>query len=206
LRSTYRLIRDFVTKEERKTLVEWIDGLQEIASLPNHHLEHLSKKVKGKSIIFDISNSGITNYITKFQSISAVCHETVPPVILSIFDRIAAHLDLPKDHIFLQAVDMSKGGKIDPHYDASVDGYINYKCNISVESKDYEINIDRHRVPIQEGDLYCFEASLYKHWTEEFSSRRVFLSCGFMLKYEKLGRSIDDPQVRLSRRIAKYFQ
>jgi aspartyl/asparaginyl beta-hydroxylase (cupin superfamily) len=101
---------------------------------------------------------------------------------------------------------MSEGGKIDPHYDASVDGYINYKCNISVASKDYEINIDRQKVPIQEGDLYCFEASLYKHWTEEFSSRRVFLSCGFMLKYEKLGRSVDDPQVRLSRRIAKYFQ
>jgi len=32
------------------------------------------------------------------------------------------------------------------------------------------------------------------------------LSFGFVLKYEDLGRDINDPRVRLSKRIEKYFQ
>jgi len=101
---------------------------------------------------------------------------------------------------------MNKGGKINPHYDASLDGYINYKCNISVLSEDYDLFIDKDSIRIQETDLYGFEASLYKHWTNEFNSRRVFLSFGFILKYEDLGRNCDDPRVRLSKRIERYFQ
>ena len=101
---------------------------------------------------------------------------------------------------------MNKGGKINPHYDASIDGYINYKCNISVLSEDYNIYIDDEVELISETDLYCFEASLYKHWTNEFNSRRVFLSFGFILPYEILKRDENEPRIRLSRRISKYFQ
>jgi len=100
---------------------------------------------------------------------------------------------------------MNKGGKINPHYDASVDGYINYKCNISVFSEDYNLFLDRDYIEIKETDLYGFEASLYKHWTNEFISRRVFLSFGFILPYELLGREENDPRIRLSKRIEKYF-
>jgi hypothetical protein len=73
-------------------------------------------------------------------------------------------------------------------------------------SEDYDFFLDKEILKIQETDLYCFEASLYKHWTNEFNSRRVFLSFGFILKYEDLGRDINDPRVRLSKRIEKYFQ
>jgi hypothetical protein len=66
--------------------------------------------------------------------------------------------------------------------------------------------VGKESVKIQESDLYGFEASLYKHWTNEFNSRRVFLSFGFVLKYEYVGRTINDPRVRLSKRIEKYFQ
>ena len=101
---------------------------------------------------------------------------------------------------------MNKGGKINPHYDASLDGYINYKCNISVLSEDYNFFIGDDSLNVESTDLYGFEASLFKHWTNEFNSRRVFLSFGFVLKYEDLGRDINDPRVRLSRRIENYFQ
>jgi len=50
------------------------------------------------------------------------------------------------------------------------------------------------------------EQALYKHWTDPFKSRRIFLSFGFILKYEELGRTNDDPRVRLSQRIERYFQ
>ena len=101
---------------------------------------------------------------------------------------------------------MNKGGRIQPHYDASIDGYINYKCNISVLSEDYKIFIGDSSPVIEQKDLYCFEASLYKHWTEEFNSRRVFLSFGFIVPYSVVGRTENDPRVRLSQRITKYFQ
>jgi hypothetical protein len=156
--------------------------------------------------MFDISNTPLTNYITKFQSISDVSKDILPSFIYKIIDRISEEFNYPKDNIFIQAVDMNKGGKIQPHYDASIDGYINYKCNISVLSEDYKIFIDDSSPVIEQKDLYCFEASLYKHWTEEFNSRRVFLSFGFILPYGVLGRNESDPRVRLSQRISKYFQ
>ena len=61
-------------------------------------------------------------------------------------------------------------------------------------------------IKIQETDLYGFEASLYKHWTNEFNSRRIFLSIGFILPYSILNRNENDPRIRLSKRIEKYFQ
>ena len=203
---TYKTIKKFITKDEVNQIVNWIDSVNHNGNDSNHHLTELSKTLNGKSYIFDISKTPLTNYITKFQSISDVSNENLPEFIYKIIDRISEEFNFPKDNIFLQSVDMNKGGKINPHYDASIDGYVNYKCNISVLSEDYDFFIDKGSIKIQETDLYGFEASLYKHWTNEFNSRRVFLSFGFILPYEILNRTENDPRVRLSKRIEKYFQ
>ena len=203
---TYKIKKKFITKDEVNQIVNWIDSVNHNGNDSNHHLTELSKTLNGKSFIFDISNTPLTNYITKFQSISDVSNETLPEFIHNIINRISKKFNFPKDNIFLQAVDMNKGGKINPHYDASIDGYINYKCNVSVLSEDYDFFIDKESINIEETDIYGFEASLYKHWTNEFNSRRVFLSFGFILPYEVLNRDKNDPRVRLSKRIEKYFQ
>jgi hypothetical protein len=203
---TYKIIKNFITKDEANQIVQWIDSVNHTGDDSNYHLSELSKTLKGKSCIFDISNTTLTNYITKFQSISDVSNDPLPDFIHVIIDRISNELNLPKENIFLQAVDMNKGGKINPHYDASLDGYVNYKCNISILSEDYDFYVGDEVVNIEETDMYCFEASLYKHWTNEFNSRRIFLSFGFVLKYEDVNREINDPRIRLSQRIGKYFQ
>jgi hypothetical protein len=202
----YKIIKNFITKDEVDQIINWLSSVNHSGSDSNHHLTELGKLLNGKSYMFDISDTFITNYITKFQSISDVSKEVLPEFIHKLIDRISVEFNFSKKNIFLQAVDMNKGGKINPHYDTSVNGYINYKCNISVLSEDYELFLDNESIKIQATDLYGFEASLYKHWTNEFNSRRVFLSFGFLLKYEDLGRTINDPRVRLSRRIEKYFQ
>lgn len=203
---TYKIKKNFITKDEANQIVQWIDSVNHTGDDSNYHLSELSKTLKGKSCIFDISNTPLTNYIAKFQSISDVSNDPLPDFIHVIIDRISNELNLPKENIFLQAVDMNKGGKINPHYDASLDGYVNYKCNISVLSEDYDFYVGDEVVNIEEADMYCFEASLYKHWTNEFNSRRVFLSFGFVLTYEDVNRKITDPRVRLSKRIERYFQ
>lgn len=202
----YKVKRKFITRDEIEQIVDWVDSIDHEDSDSNHHLTELSKELNGDSYIFDISDTPLTNYITNFQSIHKVSKSLLPNFIHDIIDRISDELGFPKDHIFLQAVDMNKGGKINPHYDASIDGYINYKCNISVLSEDYDFFIDDESIKIQEGDLYGFEASLYKHWTNEFNSKRVFLSFGFILPYRVLDREEIDPRIRLSKRIEKYFQ
>jgi len=202
----FKLKKNFISNDEVKIIVDWVDSLNPEDGTPNHHLSEISKTLKGKSCIIDISNTELTNYITNFQSVSKVLQQEVPQIIKTIFKRISEKNNLPLDNIFIQAVDMNKGGKINPHYDASLDGYINYKCNISVLSEDYKIFIGDSSPVIEQKDLYCFEASLYKHWTEEFNSRRVFLSFGFIVPYSVVGRSENDPRVRLSQRISKYFQ
>jgi len=202
----YKIVKGFINDDEVLQLVSWVDSLNPEDGDPNHHLSEISKTLKGKSCIINISNTELTNYITNFQSISKVLQQEVPQIIKTIFKRISEKNNLPLDNIFIQAVDMNKGGKINPHYDASLDGYINYKCNISVLSEDYKIFIGDSSPVIEQKDLYCFEASLYKHWTEEFNSRRVFLSFGFIVPYSVVGRTENDPRVRLSQRISKYFQ
>jgi len=202
----YKIVKGFINDDEVLQLVSWVDSLNPEDGDPNHHLSEISKTLKGKSCIINISNTELTNYITNFQSVSKVLQQEVPQIIKTIFKRISEKNNLPLDNIFIQAVDMNKGGKINPHYDASLDGYINYKCNISVLSEDYKIFIGDSSPVIEQKDLYCFEASLYKHWTEEFNSRRVFLSFGFIVPYSVVGRTENDPRVRLSQRISKYFQ
>jgi hypothetical protein len=202
----YKIVKNFISDDEVKLIVDWVDSLNPEDGDPNYHLSEISKTLKGKSCIIDISNTELTNYITNFQSVSKVSNQEIPQIIKTIFKRISEKNNLPLDNIFIQAVDMNKGGKVQPHYDASIDGYINYKCNISVLSEDYKIFIGDSSPTIEQKDLYCFEASLYKHWTNEFNSRRVFLSFGFLLPYEILNRDKNDPRVRLSQRISKYFQ
>ena len=203
---TYKIKKKFISKDEVHQIVNWIDSVNHTGNDSNYHLSELSKELKGKSCIFDISNTPLTNYITKFQSISDVSQDILPEFIYNIIDRISKEFNFPKDNIFLQAVDMNKGGKINPHYDASINGYINYKCNISVLSENYDLFIGDDSINIEQTDLYGFEASLYKHWTNEFNSRRVFLSFGFIVPYDVVGRNENDPRVRLSQRIQKYFQ
>jgi len=202
----HKIVKNFISDDEVNLIVDWVESINHTGNDSNHHLTELSKDLNGKSYIFDISNTPLTNYITKFQSISDVSKDILPSFIYKIIDRISEEFNYPKDNIFIQAVDMNKGGKINPHYDASINGYINYKCNISVLSEDYYLFLDKDKIKIQETDLYGFEASLYKHWTEEFNSRRVFLSFGFIVPYSVVGRTENDPRVRLSQRISKYFQ
>lgn len=202
----YKIIKSFITEEESQKIVHWIECLQVIPLTNNKHMSNLSDSLKGKASMFNQSKTELTNYITEFQATSQIQTVEVPDFIIGIQIRIAKALDLPMDNIFFQAVDMPKGGSIGVHYDASLTGWINYKCNLSVLSDDYNFYIDKDVLRICSGDLYCFEASLYKHWTDIFSSRRVFLSFGFILPYDVLGRKADDPRVRLGQRIQKYFQ
>jgi hypothetical protein len=201
----YKIKKNFVTEEEVNLIIEWINTLNHTGNDSNHHLTELGKSLNGNSYIFDISKTEATKVITKLHSISDVSTELLPDFIHNIFDRISIEFNLPKDNIYLQAVDMNKGGKINAHYDAAIDGYINYKCNISIKSDPYKFYLENEIIDIEEKDIYCFEASLYKHWTNEFNSKRVFLSFGIIIPYETMNRSENDPRVRLSKRISKYF-
>jgi len=202
----YKIIKKFISKEESNNILNWVNGLSSMELTSNHHLTEIAKVLNGNSFIFDISQTNETSYITNFQKRDYVRTGKVPDFIIELIDRISNLFHLPKNHLFLQVVDMNKGGKIAPHYDASLDGLINYKCNLSILSEDYSLFTDKFEIPVKQSDLYCFEASLFKHWTNEFSSRRVFLSFGFLVPYSITGRDENDPRVRLSKRIQKYFQ
>ena len=157
--------------------------------------------------MFDISKNDLTKKVTTTQSGNDVMSEGVPEFITELINRVAESVEVPTENVFMQVVDMNKGGKIKVHYDIGINGYIVYKCNLSVLSEEYQFMVGEDVIDVNQGDLYCFEASLYKHWTEnEFNSRRVLLSFGFLLPYETLGRTENDPRVRLSHRIEKYIQ
>jgi hypothetical protein len=202
---TSKIVRNFISDEEIILITKWANELSFIEKECNVHLDSVGKSLNGQSHMFDISNNEITNYITTFQSLSSTNTSILPDFIVSILNRISESMCLPLENMFLQVIDMKKGGRIKPHYDASYDGYINYKCNISVVSDKYDFYIGNESIEVNQSDLYCFEASLFKHWSDEFVNDRVLLSFGFLVPYIYTGRSINDPLVRLSNRIKKYF-
>lgn len=203
---TYKKIENFISDSQVEKIIVWTKSLNHSYKKPNHHLNEISKALNGNSFIFDISNNEITNYITEYQSIGQIFYNKPPQFILNLQKKIANLFQFDLDNSFLQVVNMNKGGEVSPHYDASVDGFINYKCNLSVLSEDYYFFVDTDKFLVKNKDLYCFEASLFKHKTERFNSERIMLSFGFMIPYHKMNRSESDPRVRLSKRIKKYFQ
>ena len=201
------LYKDFLDKQTQQEIIDYVDTINENFVLNDHHLKYLISKMNGKSYMYDLSKTDLTSKMTLFQSGGYVMKDELPNVFHILLNEIADKLALPTDHTFLQIVDMNQGGIIGKHYDSSFSGFINYKCNISILSEEYDFCIDNEIVKVNETDMYCFEASLYKHWTAKpYAARRILLSFGFLVPYEVLGRDWEEPRVRLSRRIEKYFQ
>lgn len=200
-------INEFIDNKEKEEIIKFVDSINFKPLVANKHIKGVSDELCGSSYMFDITKTEVSSYLSTFQSSNNIIDSELPEIFYTIIDRISDRLNISKDNVFLQILDMNSGGSIKPHYDTSMDGYINYKCNVSVLSEDYKINIGDKVIDVSEGDLYSFEASLYKHWTtDKFTKRRILLSIGFGLKYEDLNRSGDDYRVRLSKRINKHFQ
>ena len=206
--SATKLIKNFISLEEKSEMIDFINKLQySDFVIQNNHIKKVSELLNGESYIFDISKTDVSKYLSNFQSSgNTIDDNNLPQIFYLIIDRISKHLNIPSNHLFLQIVKMGSGGKISKHYDTAYPGFINYKCNISLKSEDYKIFIGDDYLDISEGDLYAFEASLYKHWTEPFKESRILLSIGFAIDYKTLGRSENDPRIRMSNRIYKYFQ
>lgn len=205
--SNHTLHKNFLAQREKNQILNFVDSLRFEGSLDNRHLKELIGKLNGFSCMFDLSQNEISGKISKYQAGGATVRTDLPKIFYMLAEKICKRVGIPNKNSFLQIVDMDEGGTIGPHYDAAFNGLINYKCNVSVLSEPYLFAIEKEQVKVEETDLYCFEASLYKHWTPNpFTSRRVLLSYGFMLEYEELGRSELDPRIRLSERIQRRFQ
>lgn len=202
----HKIVHQFITNEEKNEIISFVDTLNLQQQITNNHIKSVAAGLNGSVYMFDFTKTDISGTLSNYQSSENVHEHQLPKLLTELKDRISETIGISKDHVFLQIVDMNKGGKIVAHYDSAYYNYITYKCNISVLAHDYELFIDVDTLPITERDLYCFEASLFKHWTNEFNSRRILLSYGFIIPMEELGRDVDDPRMRLSNRIVKHFQ
>jgi hypothetical protein len=201
-----RKIENFISESDKNEVISYVRKFKRDVKIDNIHIKSVASKLSGNSFMFDITRTELSTKLATFQSSDNLINLDLPQIFYDILDRISTTLAINKDHVFLQILVQDSGGYIHPHYDSTIDGYITYKCNISIKSEDYILFVDGNELNIKEGDLYCFEASLYKHWTNPFSRERIILSCGFILPYEDLGRDESCPRIRLSKRIQKYFQ
>jgi len=199
-------INNFIFNNEKSEIISFIENIDIQSNIENKHINEVASKLNGDSFMFDITKTDLSKKLSTYQSSENLIGNDIPYLFIEILDRISKKLNIKKDNVFLQILNQDSGGYIYPHYDSAIDGYITYKCNICVVGDDYELFVGDDILNISQGDLYCFEASLYKHWTNPFNSRRIILSYGFILPYTDLGRDENDPRVRLSKRILKYFQ
>jgi hypothetical protein len=198
---------NFITAEEAVEIRLIVEKLsQKECLINNKHLESVANSLNGEQFMFDISKSTESNILSTYQSSNNLMTQNPPDIFIKVLDRIANKLNISKQNVFLQVLRQEAGGSILAHYDSAIDGFITYKCNVSIQSEDYQLFLEDQSFIISELDLYCFEASLYKHRTGAFKKSRIILSYGFILAYEELGRDHNCPRVRLSKRIIKYFQ
>ena len=207
-KSNFKSFSDFLTESERNDILNFVLNFDfDLDEIQNFHIKTVGSELNGKSFMFNIDETEVSNYLSTFQSGSQVFNKNLlPNSIINLKEKISQKCEINLENCFLQIIKMKSGGKIRKHYDSTLPGFINYKCNISLLSDNYVLFTDDENIDVRQNDLYCFEASLYKHWTEEFKSDRILLSFGFGLPLEKLDRKSDDPRVRMSERIFRYFQ
>ncbi len=196
-----KIINEFISELDRWTLVSWIDNM---TAKSKSHVKDPSKsisdKLNGFSILYKFTDTELTNKIVKYQG--DYTDETPPVVLTSLKNKIVNELKIKDDHCFVQILVLNKGGEVPPHYDSATDGYVNYKCNIVLcGEQDDLLYVGKDCYKINKRDLFCFEASLYKHSMGKGEERRVVLSFGFILPYEDLGWDDQSPRVKLSKRI-----
>lgn len=197
------VISDFITKEEQSELKEYAAAMPS-AEIANEHIRAVNEQIKGRSILCDLTKTDISNDVSAFQG-DATTVQQVPAIFHVVGCRIAEKLKIIGEHVFVQCIASGDGGRVAPHYDAAAPGYITYKCNIAIDGPHKDsIFIAGRSVEVQPGDLYCFEANLYKHWAEP-APPRTLLSYGFLIPLEDLGWDKNDPRVRMSDRIWKKF-
>lgn len=199
-------IEKYISDIEVNEILSFVRSLNVRKEIRNKHINSVASKLNGDSHMFDITKTNMSKELSAFQSSGNVIDMELPDIFSKILNRICSELRIPKDNVFLQVLNQEKGGVIHPHYDSAINGYITFKCNMCIQSEEYQIFVGDDIFNIKQGDLYCFEASLYKHWTLPLTSSRVILSWGFILPYHLLGRNESDPRVRLSKRIINYFQ
>lgn len=194
-----------ITPEEQAEIILHAQNPPEQNEIINEHIREVNAKTKGWSILCDFTKTSVSSTVAKFQGDSTLVQE-VPDIYHRLAHRIADKLHLSSEHLFFQLIVLGENGKVSPHYDAGLPGYITYKCNIYVQGPPDVIFVDKNKIEIQELDLYHFEANLYKHWMEAKNIKRIHLSYGFLIPYKDLGWDADSPRVRLSNKIWKFFQ
>lgn len=201
------LIDEFISPEEQALVLHFIQQykLPQTQVINNIHINTLVSGLKGSSLSHNFSNSKESKEIARYQGSNEI--NQIDKIFLTIRDRIVSRLNITTRHSFLQIVQSKSGGEVRPHYDANVEGFINFKCNLCIEGSSYKFYVDTFPLlPVRERTLYTFEASLFKHWTDKFEDDRIILSYGFLLPYEDLNWRENDPRIRLSNRINKYLQ
>jgi hypothetical protein len=173
--------------------------------IENSHISFINKESKGWQVICDLNKTFLTKSIVPYQG-DATQRDSIPSVYHIIAKRIADILDLANTNTFCQYIFLGKNGRVAPHYDAGMPGYVTYKCNIYLEGPDDYLIVGKERSLIKKGDLYCFEANLYKHWMEASNVERTHLSYGYILPYSHFGIDSRNPRVRLSNRVWERFQ
>jgi hypothetical protein len=199
-------IKKFISDSQRNQILDFVYSLQSQTNLSNVHIQNVAEELKGKVLMFDLSKTDLSKKLSEFQSDNNISEIELPDYIAEIKTKISKSLSIKDNDVFLQILDSQRGGKIIPHYDTAFKNYITYKCNICVLGEPYKLFVEDSVIEVEEKDLYSFESSLYKHWTEPFSSRRIILSFGFIVPIWEMNRNENDFRIRFSNRLIKKFQ
>lgn len=197
---------NFITEAEAEIIKNYGNEFVDHESkINNEDIRMVNEQTNGWSVACDLTKTEPSQKVSFYQG-DATNLAQVPQFFMDLADRIATTLVIDQSHVFFQYIHLGTGGKVLSHYDLGLPGYITYKCNVFVDGPEEDsLSVDKINVPLKKYDLYCFEASLFRHSMESTRYIRTHLSYGFLLPYQDLGWSENDPRVRLSQKIWRKF-
>ncbi len=201
----FKVLNNFISLSEQEEIKYFSSCSFAHLDIENEHIRKVFESTKGWSVLCDFTKTEVSQSVARFQG-DATLVEQVPSIYHELASRIATTLGISSDHVFFQYIVIGKHGKVAAHYDAGIPGYVTYKCNVCIEGPEIDpVYIDKNKLEIAPLDLYCFEASLYRHWMDSHEDNRIHLSYGFLLPYEDLNWEQDSPRIRLSNKIWRAY-
>ena len=95
----HKVVKDFLSKDERKSIIDWVKSIDFTQSISNHHINEVRKNLNGNSYMFDISKTQETKFISNFQSSGNIIDSDVPDFIHNLITRISCIVGIPKDKV-----------------------------------------------------------------------------------------------------------
>ena len=103
-KSNFKSFPDFLTESERNDILNFVLNFDlDLDEIQNFHIKTVRSELNGKSFMFNIDETEVSNYLSTFQSGSQVFNKNLlPNSIINLKEKISQKCEINLENCFLQ--------------------------------------------------------------------------------------------------------